>query len=312
MNDLFELIEQYDTITIFGHIYPDGDCYGSQCGLREALRYFYPDKKIYAIGSGFSKTPDYFAKMDEVDDETIKNSLAIIVDLAGRDRLEDKRALIAKDFAKIDHHIMQEHFGTVEIVIEDRVSATLIITELLVNKFNYLPASAAGPLLLGLITDSGRFQYQPCDETTFFYASKLLEFGANIKDIYDTLYVVEEKSLRFKGYIFMNYQKHEDGIAYMVLPKEVLTEYGYDENSGAGFVNSIAGIAGMKAWIFFTEAEDGHVRVELRSSDFPVQPTAVAFNGGGHRCASGCRLAQLSQYKEVVEHLAKRIREEKE
>ena len=53
--DFFKLIEQYDTITIFGHIYPDGDCYGSEIGLRETLRHFYPNKKIYALGSGFKR-----------------------------------------------------------------------------------------------------------------------------------------------------------------------------------------------------------------------------------------------------------------
>ena len=121
--DFFKLIEQYDTITIFGHIYPDGDCYGSEIGLRETLRHFYPNIKIYALGSGFKRRPKDFPGMDEVDDETIKNSLAIIVDLAGLDRLEDKRATTALALAKVDHHIFQQAFGVVDIVKEDYVSA---------------------------------------------------------------------------------------------------------------------------------------------------------------------------------------------
>ena len=31
-------IEQYDSIVIFGHLNPDGDCYGSQIALRNILR----------------------------------------------------------------------------------------------------------------------------------------------------------------------------------------------------------------------------------------------------------------------------------
>lgn len=305
--DFFKLIEQYDTITIFGHIYPDGDCYGSEIGLRETLRHFYPNKKIYALGSGFKRRPKDFPGMDEVDDETIKNSLAIIVDLAGLDRLEDKRATTALALAKVDHHIFQQAFGVVDIVKEDYVSATLILAEMLIDHFGYVPKSAAGPLLLGLITDSGRFLYQPIDSKILITAAKLAECGASFKEIYDVLYLVEEKSLRFKGYIFLNYLKHPSGIAYMVLSKEKLAEFGYDSNSAAGFVNSIASIEGMKVWVFFTEGQDGIVRVELRSSGFPVQPIAVHFGGGGHLCASGCRLDKLEKYQEVIDYIAQEI-----
>lgn len=308
MEDLFNLIEKYECVTIFGHIYPDGDCYGSEIGLREALRYYYPNKKIYAVGSGFSKRPIAFPAMDDIDDKTVSESLAIIVDLSTTDRLEDPRALNAKEIAKIDHHVFQQHFGTVEIVKEDYVSATLIIAELLLSRFESLPKSSAGPLLLGLITDSGRFLYPPIDEKTLTIASRLVSCGADFKEIYDSLYVVEEQSLRFKGYIFLNYQKDEAGIAYMVLPYDVLKKYGYDENSGAGYVNSLANISGMKAWVFFAESESGSVRVELRSSDFPVQPTAVKFGGGGHRCAAGCRLNKLEDYRELLDSLAESIR----
>ena len=35
-------IEQYDSIVIFGHLNPDGDCYGSQIALRNILKAKYP------------------------------------------------------------------------------------------------------------------------------------------------------------------------------------------------------------------------------------------------------------------------------
>ena len=63
----------------------------------------------------------------------------------------------------------------------------------------------------------------------------------------------------------------------------------------------------MKVWVFFTEGQDGIVRVELRSSGFPVQPIAVHFGGGGHLCASGCRLDKLEKYQEVIDYIAQEI-----
>ena len=48
-------IEQYDSIVIFGHLNPDGDCYGSQIALRNILRNEYPQKQIYCVGDDFFK-----------------------------------------------------------------------------------------------------------------------------------------------------------------------------------------------------------------------------------------------------------------
>ena len=72
--ELRKLIEQHDSIVIFGHPYPDGDCYGSQIGLRDVLRLNYPNKKVYAVGSGLRRYFDFISRMDVVDDEVIKNS----------------------------------------------------------------------------------------------------------------------------------------------------------------------------------------------------------------------------------------------
>lgn len=74
LNKIQEEIKQHETITIFRHQFPDMDAIGSQIGLKKALQSIYPEKKIYALGT-MSKDDE---TMDSVDDETIKNSLAIV------------------------------------------------------------------------------------------------------------------------------------------------------------------------------------------------------------------------------------------
>ena len=49
-------IEEHDSIVIFGHRNPDGDCYGSEIALRNILRTKYPTKSIYCVGSGLMLT----------------------------------------------------------------------------------------------------------------------------------------------------------------------------------------------------------------------------------------------------------------
>ena len=72
--------------------------------------------------------------------------------------------------------------------------------------------------------------YQPIDPFAYIAASKLVETGIDVSNIYDVLYEVDEKSLRFKGYIFSSYKKTEHGVIYLPIPKEVIHEYGIDYN----------------------------------------------------------------------------------
>ena len=306
-DEFFKMIEKNDTITIFGHMFPDGDCYGSEIGLKQALLHFYPDKKVYAIGGGFKRIPSDFPGFDEVDDETIKNSLGIAVDIGDTPRLNDKRILTAKERIKVDHHIFTEKFCDLESIEDDRVAACEIISNLFLYKFGYLPKEAAEPLYLGITTDSGRFLYSPVDEKLFKTVSDILKSNVDTKRIYDALYTVDPESLKFKAYVYQNF-KIDSGVAYMVFTKEILKELNIEKNQAAPQVNLIGNLLGCYAWVFFAEGEDGMVRVELRSSGFPIQPVAVYFGGGGHLQASGCVLDDINKYQQVIDKIKKNYR----
>ena len=76
----YKLIKKYKVITLHGHINPDPDCYGSALALREIIRDNFKGKEVYALGYGNEKLYDRLARYDEVSDEKIKESLAIICD----------------------------------------------------------------------------------------------------------------------------------------------------------------------------------------------------------------------------------------
>ena len=119
-------------ITIWGHVMPDPDCYGCQIGLRDILRLNFPDKKVYAIGSGIPVLFDRLKGMDnDVSDEEIASSLGILVDVSCIRRVEDQRVCKVKDLLKFDHHMFNEgeEFPYPSIVDPERVSAAEIIAE---------------------------------------------------------------------------------------------------------------------------------------------------------------------------------------
>lgn len=303
-------IKEFDSIVIYGHVNPDGDCYGSQLGLKRAILDNFENKKVYAVGSGYPRLSSLIGTMDEVDDEAIKNSLSIIVDTSNQDRVEDQRYKLGLDVIKIDHHLPQEHFGNPELLETSRCSCTELICSMLLANEAKITKEAALPLFLGLVTDSGRFLYQPISKQTYEIAGVLSDTGIDVNALYDALYEVDEKILRLKGYIYVNYKKTKENIAYLVCPKEDLRKLGCDFNLAASQVNAIANIKGCPAWVFFSESESGLVRVEFRSKDINVQTVADKFGGGGHVHASGCRLDALEDYKYVLDSLDKLARGE--
>ena len=309
MDKIWEKIKEYDVITIFGHVIPDGECYGSQMGLKNAILDNFEGKKVYALGSGWPKFFSLMGEMDIVDDETIASSLAICLDCANEERIEDQRFKKAKEIIKIDHHIEQGEFKAwITHVDNDKIATCEIITELIVKSSLKLTKAASLPLFLGLVTDSGRFLYQPIDPFAYIAASKLVETGIDVSNIYDVLYEVDEKSLRFKGYIFSSYKKTEHGVIYLPIPKEVIHEYGIDYNAAASMVNSVANIKGSPIWVFFSESDEGTVRVEFRSKGVEVQPIAAKYGGGGHPYAAGCKLDNLEDHKYIVNDLDKLLK----
>ena len=62
--------------------------------------------------------------MDQVSDEIIKESLAILVDGNDLSRMEDQRIYTAKAYAKIDHHIDTGGFTEGPFVVDVLANST--------------------------------------------------------------------------------------------------------------------------------------------------------------------------------------------
>lgn len=302
INKVFSLVEEYDSIIISGHIIPDGDCYGSVMGLTLTLKEFYPNKKITAVVSPMKKLPkglEQAVKPGTLGDEEFKKSLCFILDLANTPRLDEPRMTTGAKVIKIDHHVLCENFGDYEFVDNSRSSCCEIVGEMCLDKFGQINSEAATAFMLGLTTDTGRFLYS-FDPNPYRVASRLLESGARLNDIYTSLYTQDLESFKFRSYVYSNFEA-KDGVAYIVFRYKDLQKLGVDTNYAASNVNQIATIDGYPIWMSFAEYEDCSVRVELRCTrDYNVQPLAVLFGGGGHKQASGCKLNNIEDYIKVV------------
>lgn len=303
--EVFNEIKKYDSIVIFGHRLPDGDCYGSQIGLRELLKLNFPNKKVYAVGTGIPAFFDLLGKMDEVDEETIKHSLGVVIDMAGEYRSEDERVNLAPARIKIDHHIDELGFPSVKWVDVNANAVCQMVIEFALTFNLKMNETIANALYLGIVTDSGRFQFSPYQAKTYQLVAELFKYGLDIKKVFDILYSVDEKIMKYKGYMMLNYQKTEHNVVYLKVKKEVYHEFDLKFSQISNQVNVIGNIKGSPIWLLFTENdEDGTIRVEYRSKGINVQKIAVKFGGGGHHCASGSKVAKDEGWAKVDEIIA--------
>ena len=93
---LYEKIKEYDSIAIFGHVRPDGDCYGSLNGLKNIIMTTFPKKRVFCLTSHVEYL-SFVGKMDDVDNDVFVNTLAIVCDTSTRDRIYDQRYKLCKE-----------------------------------------------------------------------------------------------------------------------------------------------------------------------------------------------------------------------
>lgn len=309
-NQIWDLIKKHDSIVIYGHINPDGDCYGAQVGLKEVILSNFPEKKVYVTGTGVSRFFKVICEMDKVSDEVIAKSLAILVDGNDLGRMEDNRIHNAAAFAKIDHHIDTGSFTEGPSIVDTGANSTCDIIAGFVLEHNLkINPLGANALYLGILTDSARFQFVNRYPETFERAKFLCEQGADPNKLNIYLNKTDEVALSAKGYVLSHYKKTETGVIYIIFDQKTLQRLNISANHASSLINLLGNVEGCPIWCSFAEYDDGRVRCEFRSNGPLVQPVAVTIGGGGHALASGAQLKTLDYnlINDVIARLDKAI-----
>jgi len=313
LKEVFKLIKKYDTITIFGHINPDGDCYGSSLGLRELLRLNFPNKKVYSLAGSLPQFEERLAKQDVIEDENIiKNSLAILIDVSEVERSNDPRVSLAKQIIKIDHHIESKPFYGIKWVDEDSIAACQMVAELALTfklKMNKLIAEL---LYLGICTDSGRFRYAPTNSKTHRIVADLLDQGIENYSLFKILYLSDESFVKYQALLVSKFKRTEHNVIYCFADVKDYEQFNLKFDQISKNVNVIGNIKGCPIWVLFTRSPENFIRVEFRSVNINVQQIALKYGGGGHLHAAGARLENQKDFSlamKVVEDLDKAVAE---
>lgn len=160
MKDIINKIEEYDTIAIYRHVFPDPDSYSSQTALKSIIENTYPNKKVVLLGE-HSKKLEYINTMDK-EIKLDKNCLAFILDVANKERVDNQTFNNCGYIIKIDHHKpFDEPFEDLTWVDTNYSSCSEMILDLYLAYENKLKIDKEGrrALFTGIIGDTGRFLY---------------------------------------------------------------------------------------------------------------------------------------------------------
>lgn len=287
------LIDNANKVYVVGHINPDGDSIGSAFAMCLGLESLGKNAKV--VIPSRSSVYDFLPhikkySVDNVEDE--EYDLLVCVDSSDKDRL----SISEEDFNKakkvlvLDHHEEKIPYGNVNCIRSDLPAASQIVYDFI----NYLgikiDKDIATYLYMGIMTDTGSFNYSSTKPSTFEAASSLISTGIDFSDICKRVNDTKDESVLYliKSTID-NMEVYYDGqVRYSYVPYETIKAIGIDEEDADGMTNYLRMVKGTEVAIYVRGKSNGTNKASLRSNGkVDVSKIAIAFGGGGHKRASG-------------------------
>lgn len=299
---IYKEIKKYDTIVIARHIGVDPDAMASQIALRDSIKLTFPEKKVYAVGTGSMKFT-FLGKLDKL--EKFNNALLIITDTPDRKRVD---SVNVEDFLysiKIDHHPFIEEFCDLEFIEDTACSACEIIMKLILETKLQCNKEIAQTLFMGLVSDSNRFLFNSCTSDTFALVSHFLgEYDFDIAPLYQKLYARPLNEVRLEGYISLNMVVTENSLGYIKITDDIINQFEVDSAAAGNMVNNFNFIKEVLVWATITEdVKNDQIRVSIRSRGPEINQIAEKYNGGGHKQAAGVKLKSFDEAMELMNDL---------
>lgn len=301
-----ERIKAHKNIVIYHHIRPDGDCLGSQFGMKNLIKVNFPDKTVYTIGDSKGIYSFLEFKMDKLPLKKLDDSLAIIVDANFKERLECREYLDNNCFdevIRIDHHPNDDDLdASLRWVEPEAPAAAQQVTEIAYELGWKLNKEAATYLYLGIYTDSVKLSTNTTTAKTMLLVSWLWDNGSQKDLIHTELSKRTLFDININTYISQNMKIANDVVSFY-FPLSEQIKLGIKDPLKANRPFVLGSIDNTKAWVFFTEEKPGQIRCEFRSNGCNVRNVAIKWGGGGHIRASGAQISDPNLIPIIIKDL---------
>ncbi len=213
----------------------------------------------------------------------------------------------AKKKINIDHHISNKGCGDVNYIVPEASSTSELIYNGIADK-TMLDEEIAKALYIGIIHDTGVFQYSNTSPATLTAAADLISYGFDFprlidETFYEKTYVQNQILGRalLESFLFM------DGKCVVsMIDRKTMKFYRAEPQDLNGIVNQLRNTKGVECAIFMYQTNTLEYKVSLRSNGkVDVAKVACFFGGGGHVRAAG--VTMQGTFYDIVNNLSAQI-----
>ncbi len=307
MNELLGALRHAKTVAIVSHRDPDPDTIGSGIALGLALETLGKRVTLHCADA-VPEAARFLAAADRytTDPPPATSDLIVTVDFGSLERA--KFALPAgPTLVNIDHHASNDRFGSVNLVDVTSAATAELVSRVIDALGVAWTADMATAALVGIMTDTGSFQFPSTDSRALERAAKLRDAGADLQAItYNVFRNKRFQALKLWGHAFARLRREQDGqLVWTDVTREDFANAEALEEDISGLVEQIARANGMRVALLFNEHDAGTIKVSCRTSAWAPSVDASAvmapFGGGGHVRAAGALVTgNADEVRELV------------
>ncbi len=307
MNEVLDELRRAGRIAIVSHRDPDPDTLGSAIALGLALESLGKRVSLHCA-DGVPEAHQFLPRAETIrtDAPPADVDLIVTVDFGSLERA--KFALPkGRRVVNIDHHASNDRFGDVNLVDVSSAACAEIVSRIVDALGVAWTPDMATAALVGIMTDTGSFQFPSTDARVLERAARLRDAGADLQSITYNIYRNKRfEALRLYGHAFARMRRELNGMLVwsQIGPRDFADAEARDEDI-SGLVEQIARSHGMRVALLFNEQVDGVVKISCRTSAWPPAVDAAAlmskYGGGGHIRAAGALVAgELTSVRDAV------------
>ena len=312
-----EALDACESFVITGHVNPDGDCLGSALALMHALRARGKKADVLLV----EDTPvEYGLRFLPGSEELVpaeryvgEPEAFVYVDVSVRSRIGCGAAIAdarPKRFA-IDHHANDEQVAELNYLDPDAASCSILVWEVIRELGISITPDIALCAYTGLMTDTGRFQYQNTDERAFAAAAEMVAAGAQPalagREFFQNRSLA---SLQLEQRMIAGMELlHKGEITFAVITLDDFAACKAENADAESLIDTLRSVRGARVACLLKERPN-LVRGSLRAKDDDTDVAAIArmLGGGGHKAAAGFTLEvplaeAISQVKDKLDRL---------
>jgi phosphoesterase RecJ-like protein len=292
-----EVLGSATDVALACHVNPDADALGSMLGLSAFLR-----RRGTSTVCSFPNEPLVLPRwaallpgsedLVEVGDYPDAPSVMVTCDCAAFDRLGPlgPAASQAGELIWIDHHRSNDGLGTIPLIDPAASSTCEMIYRLIDAMGGPMPDETAVCLYAGLVTDTGRFQYEATSPETLRIAATLREHPFDHARLVQALYEDNRAEYLRVAAIALARTSFvpEADLVWTYLTQSDMSDAGVGPDETDDLIDLIRTVRDVDVAAVLKQQRDGLFKVSTRSrGSHDLATVAAAFGGGGHRLAAG-------------------------